>query len=290
MKKKIDLVESSLFILFHVCCLFVIWTGVSWISSSACLALWFIRSFALTAGFHRYFSHRTYKTSRVFQFLLAWVGASAAQHGPLWWAAHHRYHHKYADTEQDRHSPITQGFWWSHVGWFLCPEYNKTDYKLVPDLAKNRELVFIDNHHLLPPVSLAVCLWILGAVLGHNYPGLRTSGPQMVVWGFVVSTVLLYHGTFAVNSLCHKFGSRRFNTSDDSRNSLFVALITLGEGWHNNHHFYPASERQGFYRWEIDISHYILRLLSYLGIVWDLQSPPERVYEAAAGERTSVLS
>jgi stearoyl-CoA desaturase (Delta-9 desaturase) len=290
MKRRIDRLEGSLFIIYHLSCLLVIWVGVSRSALIACLAMYIVRIFGITAGYHRYFSHRTFKTTRLFQFVLAWLGACAVQRGPLWWAAHHRYHHKYSDTEQDRHSPITQGFWWSHVGWFLSPDNLETDYGMVPDLDKNRELLFIDNYYWLPPASLAISLWILGRLLEHNSSSLATTGWQLFVWGFVVSTVLLYHGTFTVNSLCHKFGRRRFNTNDDSRNNVLIALITFGEGWHNNHHFYPASERQGFYRWEIDISHCVLLVLCHLGIVWDLQSPPERVYEAAPISREAPAS
>lgn len=290
MKKQIDYFESTLFALFHLCCLFVIWVGVSRTALITCAALYFIRMVGITAGYHRYFSHRTYKTTRLFQFVLAWLGACASQHGPLWWAAHHRHHHKYSDTEQDKHSPVTQGFWWSHVGWFLSPANDKTNYRMVPDLVKYRELLFIDKYYLLPPASLAVSLWVLGMLLEYTAPSLNTTGSQMFVWGFVVSTVLLYHGTFTVNSLCHKFGRRRFNISDDSRNNSLVALIALGEGWHNNHHFCPASERQGFYWWEIDVSHYILQVLCRLGIVWDLQCPPGRAYQPAVTNREASVA
>jgi stearoyl-CoA desaturase (delta-9 desaturase) len=279
MKKKFDVFESPGFILMHVACLLVIWAGVSWVAVFTCIALYVIRMFGITAGYHRYFSHRSYKTSRFFQFVLAWIGASAAQQGPLWWAAHHRHHHKYSDTERDVHSPVTQGFWWSHVGWVLSPNFHETNYKLVPDLCKYRELRFINKFYLLPPIILAVFTWILGTLLERYFSGLGTSGFQMLVWGFIISTVVLYHGTFTVNSLAHLMGRRRFETGDDSRNSVFVAIITLGEGWHNNHHYFPASERQGFYWWELDISHYVLRVLGWFGIVWNLKSPPARVYK-----------
>ena len=284
MTKRVDLAESPGFVLIHAACLLVFFTGVSRVSLLICFALYVVRMFGITAGYHRYFSHRSYKTSRVFQFVLAVLGASAAQQGPLWWAAHHRHHHKYSDTETDVHSPWAQGFWWSHVGWLLSTNNRKTNFKLVPDLLKYPELRFLNKYYLLPPAALAVALWLFGMLLQGYVPRAGVSGFQLFVWGFVVSTVLLYHGTFTVNSLAHKIGRRRFHTTDQSRNSFLVTMLTLGEGWHNNHHYAPASERQGFYWWEIDISHYILKALSWLGIVWDLNAPPKRVYAARAAD------
>jgi stearoyl-CoA desaturase (delta-9 desaturase) len=273
-KNRVRLLESPGFVLMHLACLLVLWVGVSWVAVAVCVAMYFVRMFGITAGYHRYFSHRSYKTSRVFQFALAWLGASAAQQGPLWWAAHHRHHHRHPDADGDIHSPVLHGFWWSHVGWLLSPKYKRTRVELVPDLAKFRELRFINRFYLLPPALLAVALFLLGLALGRYYPAAGTSGAQMLVWGFVVSTVVLYHGTFTVNSLAHVFGRRRFDTRDNSRNSFLVSFITLGEGWHNNHHFFPASERQGFYWWELDVSHYILRALACMGVVWSLRTPP----------------
>ena len=266
------------FLLMHLACLLVIWTGVSTVAVVVCIALYVLRMFAITAGFHRFFAHRTYRTSRFFQFVLAFLGTTAYQKGPLWWSAHHRHHHLHADTEQDIHSPLTHSWWRSHVGWFLSRGSQTTDETLIPNLIKYRDLRFLDKFYSLPPAILAVSMFLLGSLLESYAPAAGTSGFQMLVWGFFVSTVLLYHGTFTVNSLAHIFGRRRFETKDDSRNSLLVALITLGEGWHNNHHYYPSSERQGFYWWEIDVSHYVLKVLSWSGIVWNLQSPPARVY------------
>jgi len=264
--------------------LLVLWTGASWIAVLTCVLLYFIRMFGITAVYHRYFSHRTYKTSRPVQFMLALLGTSAVQKGPLWWAAHHRHHHRYADTEHDIHPPTVKGFWWSHVGWILSNKYLATKMDAIRDFAKFPELRFLNRFHLLPPISLAVGLFGIGWLLADYAPSLHTSGLQMLAWGFFVSTVLLYHGTFTINSLAHVFGRRRFATRDTSRNSLLLSLITLGEGWHNNHHRYPASERQGFYWWEIDVTHYVLKLLSLAGIVWDLRDPPGYIYaEAEAG-------
>lgn len=267
------------FFFMHVACLLAIWSGVSAVAVAVCLALYVVRMFAITAGFHRLFSHRTYATGRVFQFLIAFAGTASYQKGPLWWSSHHRRHHLHADTENDLHSPLARSAWASHVGWFLSRESLATDRALIRNLAQYRDLQLLDRFYPVPPALLAAATFALGALLERFAPSLGTSGFQMLVWGFFISTVLLYHGTFTVNSLAHLFGRRRFETPDGSRNNLFVALITLGEGWHNNHHYYPASERQGFYWWEIDLAHYTLRLLSWMGVVWDLRTHPERLYQ-----------
>lgn len=280
---RINWKSGSGFILLHGACILIFWAGFSWIALAALLLSYSVRMFGITAGFHRYFSHRTFKTSRVFQFILAWIGTSCAQKGPLWWAAHHRHHHKYSDTEKDVHSPVKRSFWWSHVGWILSERFKATNKKLVKDLLKFPELRFLNKYHLIPPVTLAGVTFFFGEVLRHYFPGLGTSGFQMLVYGFVISTVLLYHGTFTVNSLAHVFGKRRFETNDDSRNNWFISIITLGEGWHNNHHRFPSSERQGLYWWEFDVSHYALKVLSWVRIVWDLRVPPERVYAKSSG-------
>jgi stearoyl-CoA desaturase (delta-9 desaturase) len=283
-----NVISAVVFAAVHLMCLFIFVTGVSWVAVSVCMALYFIRMFAITGGYHRYFSHRSYKTGRVFQFVMGFVGASAAQKGPLWWAAHHRHHHRHSDKPEDLHSPIVSGLWWSHVGWVLSPKHLETDTDAVKDLAKFRELRWLNEHHHIAPVSLAVATFFLGVALNALFPSLGTTGFQMLVWGFFVSTVLTYHATFCINSLTHLIGSRRFKTTDDSRNSLTLALITMGEGWHNNHHRYPGSERQGFYWWEIDLTHYGLTALSWCGLVWDLRGPPAAVYEEAKkGKRPS---
>lgn len=255
-------------ILMHAACLGVFFVGWSWVALGVMAALYFVRMFAITAGYHRYFSHRSYKTSRVFQFVLAVLGASAAQQGPLWWAANHRHHHKYSDQPEDLHSPVQRGFWYSHLGWIVDAQNEEADFSLIPDLTRYRELLWIEKYNILAPFMLGVLTYALGVLL----PG--TTGPQMLIWGFFVSTVLLYHGTFSINSLSHVFGSRRYETKDDSRNNFWFALITLGEGWHNNHHYYATSVRQGFYWWEIDVSFYILWALSKLGIVWKMKKIP----------------
>jgi stearoyl-CoA desaturase (Delta-9 desaturase) len=273
-RRGLDYAVCTQFLFMHLACLLAFWTGVSAAAVALCLVLYVGRMFAITAGFHRLFSHRSYKTGRLFQFVLAFAGTAAYQKGPLWWSAHHRRHHLNVDTEDDLHSPVMRSVWQSHVGWFLSRESRATDERLIPNLLKYGELRWLDKYFVLPPLMLAAATYLLGLFLGHYYPGSGASGWQMLVWGFFISTVLLYHGTFTVNSVAHLFGSRRFETADNSRNNFLVALITLGEGWHNNHHHYPASERQGLYWWEIDASHYALRALSTLGVVRDLKKPP----------------
>jgi stearoyl-CoA desaturase (delta-9 desaturase) len=228
------------------------------------LGLYGLRMFAITAGYHRYFAHRAFRTSRAFQFVLALLGGASAQKGALWWAAHHRDHHRWSDTEQDIHSPLRRGFWWSHVGWFLVRRFDQTRLDRIKDFARYPELRWLDRWHFAPPVALCALLLLLG-----GWPAL--------LWGFFVSTALLWHGTFVINSLAHVIGRQRYETGDDSRNSLLLAVVTLGEGWHNNHHFYASSANQGWFWWEVDVSYAILRLLARLGVVWDLRRPPEHV-------------
>lgn len=237
--------------------------------------------FAITGFYHRYFSHRTFQTSRAAQFIFALIGSSAVQRGALWWAAVHRHHHRHADEEEDVHSPRLTGFLWAHIGWMTSSKNFPTNYEAIRDLAKYPELVFLNRYDMVVPALLAGSLYGLGEVLRMFAPGLHTTGGQLVIWGFFISTVVLLHCTLMINSLAHAMGNRRFETTDDSRNSLFLALITFGEGWHNNHHRYMNSARQGFYWWEIDMTYYGLRILSWLGIVWDLRPVPASVYEEA---------
>lgn len=276
-----DWIGSVAFVGVHIACLMVFYVGVSWAAIGMLAVTYVSRMFGITGGFHRYFSHRSYKTGRIFQFLLGWLGTSAAQQGPLWWAAHHRHHHRHSDKEEDIHSPIQRGFWWSHVGWVVCKKYEKTNIQAIPDFAKYPELRFLNNFHIIPPIVLALTVYGIGALLERYAPSLGTNGLQMLVWGFFVSTTLLYHWTFSINSVAHVFGRRRFETTDHSRNNWWLAIWTLGEGWHNNHHRCPYSEKQGMYWYEVDISHYILKTLSVFGLVWDLQKHPESLYHEA---------
>lgn len=254
------------FIAIHVSCLLAFAVPFSWELVWLALGGYVLRMWGLTAGYHRYFAHRAYKTSRFFQFVLAWVGAMAVQKGPLWWASWHRVHHKYSDQPGDVHSPVQRGFWYAHMGWFIGSEHDQADLARVKDFARYPELHFIDRYYWLPPATYALGCWLLA-----GFPGL--------VWGFSISTVLLWHGTFTINSLAHTWGWRRYETTDTSRNNPVLALITLGEGWHNNHHYYMNSANQGFFWWEFDISYYTLRVLSWLGVVWDVRRPPRHVLD-----------
>jgi stearoyl-CoA desaturase (delta-9 desaturase) len=272
--KRIDRFRLIPFLGMHLGCLAVCWVGYSHIALAIAIGLYLIRMFAITGFYHRYFSHRTFKTSRWFQFVMAFVGCSCAQRGPMWWAGHHRHHHNHSDEEVDLHSPGQDGFLWSHMLWFLTKSGSATTMKNVRDWQKFPEIVFLDRFDWIAPGVLGLGLWGLGAWLGHHFPSLHTSGAQMFVYGFFISTVVVYHATYTINSLAHQYGSQRFNTGDDSRNNIWLALLTLGEGWHNNHHFYPASLRQGFYWWEIDITFYILWTMKQVGLVWDLRPVP----------------
>lgn len=236
------------------------------IDVAVAVGLYWARMFAITAGYHRYFSHRAFKTGRVFQFLLALLGTTATQKGPLWWAAIHRRHHRESDRPTDVHSPVQHGFWWSHVGWVMAEEHERFDLREVKDLAQYPELRWLDRFHAVPVVALVAGCAALG--------GLRGVG----LW-YCVSTVVLFHCTFFINSLAHVWGHRRFATTDDSRNNLFLALLTMGEGWHNNHHRCMHTANQGFYWWQIDASYYVLRALAVVGITWDLRKPSAKVLE-----------
>jgi len=252
------------FVLVHLGCIAAIWTGITWQALAICVMLYWLRIFAIGAGYHRYFSHRAYSTSRVFQFILAWLAQTTAQKSVIWWASKHRHHHLHSDTEQDVHSPRRKGFIYSHLGWIFARKHDTADLTRVLDLARCPELMWLHKYELLPPLALAVlCFFVAG------WPGL--------VVGFLWSTVLVYHVTFCINSLAHMCGSTRYLTGDDSRNNWLLAIFTMGEGWHNNHHAYQSSVRQGFRWWEIDPTYYLLRALSSLSLVWDLKTPPEHV-------------
>lgn len=284
---SIDWVRVVPFLALHASCLLVFMVGWSPTAIGVALGSYLIRMFAITGFYHRYFSHRSFKTTRGLQFVFAILGASATQRGPIWWASHHRHHHVNSDTDQDSHSP-RRGFWWSHVGWFLTREQFSNRPGRVRDLRRYPELLWLDRFDSVVPLVFGAALYFAGEVLATRYPDLGTDGLQLFVWGYLISTVFLLHVTLFINSAAHKFGSRRFNTNDDSRNNLYLALLTLGEGWHNNHHFYPVSVRQGFYWWEIDITFYVLKCMAWLGLVWDLKMVPENKLQeglTAAGER-----
>lgn len=281
--KQVDWPRCIPFVVLHLACLGVIWVGASPIAVWTAVGLYFFRMFAITAFFHRYFSHKTYSTSRAFQFIMAVWAQTSVQRGALWWAYTHRHHHRHSDEEGDKHSPVVDGFWWSHIGWITSKGNFPTDYSKIPDLAKYPELVFLNRFDTLIPILSAFGMYALGA--GLQAAGCDTTGAQMLIWG-IVSTVVLFHGTACINSLAHVFGSKRFrNTDDESRNSLILTLITLGEDWHNNHHRYQATVRQGFYWWEFDPTYYGLCALSWTGLIWDLKPVPESIYAEAEEQK-----
>jgi len=224
---------------------------------------------AITAGYHRYFAHRSFKTSRAFQFVLAFLGTSAVQNGPLWWASWHRSHHRHSDTPDDAHSPVQRGFWHAHIGWFLDGSHDRPNLANVRDLARYPELRFLDRHKWMPIVAYAVGMYLIAGYAG-------------VVWGFVVATMACLQATMCINSLAHVWGSRRFETRDDSRNNALLALVTLGEGWHNNHHHDMGSARQGLRWWELDVTYYTLLGLERIGLIWDVRRPLARGRRSAA--------
>jgi stearoyl-CoA desaturase (delta-9 desaturase) len=233
--------------------------------------------FGITAGYHRYFSHRSYQTSRAFQLVLALLGTLALQKGVLWWASHHRRHHRESDLEGDLHSPVRHGFWWAHLGWILVPDWEATDFDGIKDMARYPELRWLNEHYLLPPLGLSI---LVGCTLGA----------QHLAWGCFMSTMLVGHATFCINSLAHVVGTRVYETNDQSRNNALLALLTAGEGWHNNHHFFPASARQGFRWYEIDLTYYVLCVLERLGIVWGLKRPTPDMVAGWLGGKNHLVS
>jgi stearoyl-CoA desaturase (delta-9 desaturase) len=260
--------QTPAFILIHLGCLLVFVTGASWEYAAVFAATYLARGFGISAGYHRYFSHRSFKTGRAFQFVLALLGTMAIQKGVLWWAAHHRHHHLEADEATDIHSPSRSGFFWAHVGWFLSTRHQETDWNRVRDFRSYPELVWLNENFIVPPLGLAAGLFLIG-------------GLPWLVWGFFLSTVAVWHVTYSINTIAHIFGSQRFDTGDTSRNNVLLGFLAMGEGWHNNHHHYMSSARIGFYWWEIDVTYYALVVLSWLGVVWDLAPVPERVFAKA---------
>jgi stearoyl-CoA desaturase (Delta-9 desaturase) len=272
--RRVNMRSSIPFIAIHFIPLLAVFTGITRTAVLLFLVTFLGRMFLITAGYHRYFSHRSYRMARFPQFLMAFGCTMAAQKGPLWWAGHHRVHHRYADTDRDIHSP-NRGFWWSQVGWILCDKYGPTELDEIKDFAKYPELRFLNKYDWIGPWSLGFACYLIGGWSG-------------LVIGFFASTILLWHTTFFVNSLAHVFGRRVYDTPDTSRNSLLIALMTGGEGWHNNHHRYPSSARQGFRWWQIDTTYYGLRVLELCGIVHDLRKPPARVLAEARRTRTAT--
>jgi stearoyl-CoA desaturase (delta-9 desaturase) len=248
------------------------------------LALWavshFSRAVGLTLAFHRYFAHRAFQMNRATRFFWAFVGTAAMQKGPLWWAGHHVNHHRFADREGDPHSPMVSGVYYAHIGWFLNDARNdrlEPTNPVVRDFSTAPEIAFLDRYFFVPPLLLATTMFLMG-------------GFTWLVWGFCVPTMTLAHATFAINTVNHMFGSRRFDTIDESRNNPLTALFAAGEGWHNNHHRYQRAARNGFYWWEIDLTWYAIRAMALLGLAWDLQPVPDRVYAEARATKARRAS
>jgi stearoyl-CoA desaturase (delta-9 desaturase) len=285
--ERVDLRVCLPLLALHGLCALTLVSGTSALALGVCLALVFGRAFGLSAGYHRLLSHHSFACGRGTRFALAWLGASGAQLGPLWWAGHHRLHHRHADGALDPHSPHARGLWWAHIGWLVCRKHVRAPLEAVPDLARAPELRFLERFHWLPPATLAAGLFAAGAALERHAPALGTSGLQLFAWGFCVSTVLLYHLTFAVNSLGHRYGAQRWAGRDQSRNLPWLAWLTLGDGWHNNHHAAPGRARHGIAAGELDLTWLGLRLLERLGLAWDLREAalplpghPEREHDA----------
>lgn len=270
---------SISFILLHLVCLALIWTPFTWTLFWGLVGSYTFRMFAITAGYHRYFSHRSYKLNRLNQFLLAFAAQTSAQKGVLWWASHHRNHHRFSDQQEDIHSPLTKGFWHAHVGWVLAEDHEVYDAQNIQDLEKYPELRWLSRYHWVCPLTLGLFALLWGSVSGQ---GAWTS----LLWLFIVPTVLLFHGTFTINSLCHLWGSVRFSTGDGSRNNFILAFVTLGEGWHNNHHHFQNGCRQGIRWWEWDPTFYVLKILSWLSIVRDIRPWPSE--EQTGANRASM--
>ncbi len=266
--------------LIHVVPFLAFFTGTNRIDWIICAVLYFVRMFFITGGYHRYFAHRAFKTSRAFQFFLAFMAQTSVQKGVLWWAANHRVHHRYSDENEDPHSMKLFGFLHSHMGWLFIDKYKPTRLKLIGDYAKFKELVWLNNNHLVPPFFMALTVFLIGGFTSYDGVAMSTfwtGAASCLFIGFFLSTIILYQGTYSINSLMHLIGRKRYKTTDNSRNSFVLALITLGEGWHNNHHHYMASLRQGWFWWEIDITFYILKIFSWMGLIWDIVPVPDKI-------------
>ncbi len=278
-------------LILHLSCGLVYFAGFSWVAFGVAFFAYALRMFAVTGFLHRYFAHRSFKTGRITQFVFAFIATASCQRGPLWWAANHRDHHKYSDTPNDTHSPYQLSFFDSHIGWVYWKENLETKHHNIKDFSKYKELVWLDKYDLIPAALYIVFLYFLGLGLQTYYPGLETGPFQMIVWGFCISTVFLLHMVLSVNTICHLFGKQKFKTTDYSRNNWLMAIFTLGEGWHNNHHRFPNSMRQGFLWYEYDITGYIIRFFALIGLVTDIKPiPPNIIEEAKTAKYTVPLS
>ena len=277
---KIDWFRIFPFIAIHLACFAVFWVGFSGFALSFAIGFYGLRIFAIGGFYHRYFSHNTFQTNRFWQFIFAILGMMAIQRGPLWWAAHHREHHLVSDQPEDAHSPIQHGFWWSHMGWFLSKKYFHYNEQRIKDFSKFPELRFLDRFDAIVPICMALGIYLLGEFLHAAYPSLGTNGLQLFIWGFCISSIFVFHVTFTINSLLHVVGKRSYPTDDTSRNNFILALLTFGEGWHNNHHFYPACARQGFKWWQVDLTYYLLRMLQSIRVIKNLREPPAAIMKS----------
>ncbi len=291
-RSKPELLHRMDYVLLHLSPLLIIVTGATVFDWILCGILYFVRMFFVCSGYHRYFSHATFKTSRAFQLVLAFMAQTTMQKGVLWWAANHRTHHKYTDKPQDPHSPKIYGFWYAHMGWFLSKDYHKTDFSIIKDFSKFPELRWLNRNHVIPALILMLAVYLLGGLVNANgdISMLLTAGLSTLIVGFFLSTILVYHGTYSINSLMHIIGRPRYESNDESKNSFWLALVTLGEGWHNNHHYFQSSVRQGFYWWEIDVTYYLLKILSWFGIVWDLRPVPIHIKNSRTKEEARLLA
>lgn len=272
---------TSIMTAVHVACLGLIYTGISKVGALVGLLMYCIRGLGVTAGYHRLLAHRAFKAGRLVQFVLAFCGSLAAQGGPLWWVSHHRTHHRHTETAEDPHSPVAHGFWRAHMGWMFQPESYRQTATNIKDLMKFPEIRFLQRHYLLILVAQVGLLFALGVFLNARFPELGTSGLEFILLGFALSTVLLWHGTFMVNSVCHRWGKRPYGQRNESTNNLWVALLTFGEGWHNNHHRFASSARHGLRWWQVDPTYYLLRVLNVFGLVSDLKLPSQTVQQQA---------
>jgi stearoyl-CoA desaturase (delta-9 desaturase) len=273
---QIEFLRMVPFTFLHLGALAAIWVPFSWQCLALLLVLYVVRMFAITAFYHRYFAHKAFKTHRWFQAVMAFVGGTSLQRGALWWAANHRHHHAFSDKPNDLHSVRHGGFMYAHIGWLTSSHSMPTDYRLIKDFERFPELLWLNRFDWVPPVFLFFAMIALGALT----PWFTVL--QALIWGFFLGSVVLFHGTVFINSLAHVWGNRRYDTTDDSKNNFWLSLITLGEGWHNNHHRFPGTVKQGFFWWEIDVSYYILKAMSWVGLVWDLRPVPKQAYELAS--------
>jgi stearoyl-CoA desaturase (delta-9 desaturase) len=220
------------------------------------LLYWASVGLGISMGYHRLHTHRSYKLPRALEYFLAFCGTLSLEGGPIFWVATHRIHHQYSDKPGDPHSP-RDGAWWSHIGWLLVGESKHNDTKLMskyaPDLARDPFYATLNTYHWIPIVVVSALLLIFG-------------GLPMLLWATCMRLTFGLHATWTVNSITHLWGTRRFQTRDDSRNNVLIALITFGEGWHNNHHAHPTSARHGLAWYEIDFSWIQISILKFFGI------------------------